>query len=355
MKKQISGNGVKVANLFAVVAKIEGKNNWWENRIKKMKASELSIFWDYKTEGFTLPIAKEKLIETIVVREKLHEAKIKVGKSTVSRAEKYLTLQTEKKKRIDNYIKMCTTLSHVRDYSHFGYGNYKYSRRTFILPGTETPYPVTATVDWSEDHDWNFYAKKYGRPKSTYSDRAVVFQTVGKLGKFEDIFRFDLTSFSGNFMEKAIAAFFKVGKVKCVKELKPVQLADYFSLNETHQINGYRLFERKIGKLGWDYAIFDTKTGNTFHSYDAKTLVSGLRAKIQAKLDVEYETITKQTGFGLGFCETGMKQFCEDNGVDFEGEYSRKDLRNIVLQKRDLNCRKYRIELRKIGIILNCK
>ena len=354
MKKQISGNGVKVANLFAVVAKIEGKI-WTSYSIDKMKSENLLMFWDYKTEGLTLPVAKEKLLATIVTRKKLHDAKIKVGKSPVFCAEKYLTLQTEKKKRIDSYMKMCTTLSHARNYSHYGYGNYKYSRRTFILPGTETPYPVTTTVDWSEDHDWNFYAKSYGRPKSTYAERAVVFQTVGKLGKVEDIFRFELTSFSGNFMEKAIAAFFKVGKVKCAKELKSVQLADYFYLNETHQINGYRLFERKIGKLVLDYAIFDTKTGNTFHSYNPETLISGLRAKIQAKLDVEYETITKHTGFGLGFCETGMKQFCEDNGVDFNGEYSRRDLRNIVLQKRELNCKKYRIELKQIGIILNCK
>jgi len=82
MKKQISGNGVKVANLFAVVAKIEGKI-WTSYSIDKMKSENLLMFWDYKTEGLTLPVAKEKLLATIVTRKKLHDAKIKVGKSPV--------------------------------------------------------------------------------------------------------------------------------------------------------------------------------------------------------------------------------------------------------------------------------
>lgn len=355
MKNSKSGNGVKVANLFEVVRIIEGKNNWNGWKIEKMKSAEMLAVWDYKKEGLALPEAKTRLLDVIALRKKLNIEKVKVGKSKYFTAGKYLLLLAEKNKNIERFLNSVSGMESVRNYLRYSYGNYKYQHRSFILPGTKMPYPVVAKISWSENHDWEYYAKSYGRPKSTYSDRAVIFQTIGKLGKVEEIFRFELASFAGNFMEKAIVAFFKVEKVKCAKELKHVQLADYFSLNETNRINGYRLFERKIGDVVWDYAILDTKTGTTYHANSQDQLVAGLRAKIQAKLDVEFETITKETGYGLGFCETGMRQFCEDNNVDFEGAYSRKELRNIAIQKREVNCKKYKSELKQIGIHLNCK
>lgn len=54
-----------------------------------------------------------------------------------------------------------------------------------------------------------------------------------------------------------------------------------------------------------------------------------------------------------GFCEFGIKQFCKDNEIDFYGSYTRRELRNIVLRKRRLNCEKYYKELKKIGVSLH--
>lgn len=351
MKTTVSGSGVKAANRFQIVSKIEGKY-WSTYRIDRMKSADLLLYWNYKAEGLTLDVAKKELIDTISIREKLASKKsIGFYEYRGGYKDKYLSKLEEKKKSIDSFLKTCEKLDPSYCAYRYSYGNYKYQHRTFLLT-TKTPYPVTLTVSWSEDHDWNYYAKSYGRPKSTYSDRMVVFKTIGKLGKVETIFTYSLTSFAGNFIEKAIAAYFKVGKVKCSNELKSIQLSDFFSLKETNAINGYRLFERHIGPLLWDYAILDTKTKETYHAFEQDKLVPGLRNKLQAKLDHEFETINKATGFALGFCETGMRNFCADNNLDFDGEYSRRYLRNIVIQKREINYRKYRSELAKICINL---
>lgn len=350
MKTKISGSGVKAANRFQIVSKIEGKKYWTKYHIERMKSPDLIHFWNYKLEGLTLDVAKLQLIKCIETRDQVAAAKPKRWHGKAKG--KYTELLSEKKKRIADFLAACEKLEPAQRAYHYNYGNYKYKQRTFILTN-KTEHPFTMSVSWCEDHDWEFYSKRYGYPKSTYSDRCVIFKTIGKLGVTTDVFTYPLESFSGNFVERAIAAFYKVGKVKVEKELKPVQLADFFALHELHKVNGYRLFERRIGEMVWDYAILDPKTHTTYHSNSQEQLIPGLRAKIEAKSEVETAVITKATGFALGFCETGMRSFCADNNIDFDGSYPRKDLRNIVVANREINLRKYRKELSKIGIKLS--
>jgi len=140
--------------------------------------------------------------------------------------------------------------------------------------------------------------------------------------------------------------------VKYPKELAPIQLDNFFTVNELKAINGFRLFQRLIGPMAWDYAILDTKTRNTYHAYNYDDLIPGLRKKINSHLSLESELINKQTGFKLGYCETGMRNFCSDNDLDFNASYTRQELRNKVIQNREINLRKYRKELAKVGIKL---
>lgn len=353
MKTKVSGSGVKAAK---VLNEICGKF-WSDYKLKDLKANELQKVWNYREEGLNLPAAKEELFKAITEKEKINEKRRGARYFPVTWTEgKYLKMQEEKRNSIRLFLKRVESMAPAQDYFRYSYGNYKYQHRTFRVDGLGlNNLPITATITWSENHDWDYYSRSYKYPKSSYSDRAVIFKSVGKLGREEEIFRFDLNSFSGNFMEKVIAEFQGIEKEKCNKELKPVQLADYFRVWETNKINGYRLFQRYIGVVLWDYAILDTKTGTTYHACKKEDLVSGLRAKLQAKIDHETEEITKDTGYRLGFCETGMRQFCSDNNVDFEGVYTRQELRNIVIANRSINCKKYRTELSKIGIILNCK
>lgn len=355
MKTQKSGNGVKVANINEVTRRLLG-SYWDEYFVKSLKASEIMPIWNYKVEGLNLEKAKNKIIQAIKERESIHSQRDKQKWVGQYCANKYSKLLKQKQRSIEYFLTKCKQLQPVQEYSNYKYGNYKYKRRTFILEGIKhNGYPVTALITWDEDHNWDYYSKSYGRPKSSYYNRCVIFKSIEKLGREKTLYTHNLINFSGDFMKTAIIAFFNPVKVKVSKELKSVQLADYFNLNELHKINGYRLFERKIDNMVWDYAIFDTKTKVTYHSFNKNYLISGLKNKSQAKINNEFEEITKETGFKLGFCESGMKQFSEDNKLDYEGVYTRKDLRNIVIQNRNLNYAKYKAELKQIGITLNCK
>lgn len=354
--KTKSGNGVKVTNYEKIVSSIckaNGyKRNWNESFIERIKSVDLLNFWDYKSEGLKLDQAKSLLINACNKRYLISKNKHKEF-HLYSKKNRFLDMQSEKRKAIETFILFCEKLESIKKAYCYRYGNYKYSHKTFILPCTNTKYPVTLTVAWDEEHDWDFYAKSYNRPKSTYDNRRIEFKTIGKFGNKEIIFTYLLDSFAGNFIEKAIAAFYKIDKIKVSKELKSLQLQDYFSLTELKAINGYRLFNRRIGNVSWDFAILDTKTGMNFHSFNLENLVPGLRNKITAKFDIENTEINKQTGYSLGFCETGMRSFCNDNNVDFEGTYTRKELRNIVTKNREQNYRKYKTELNKIGISIS--
>jgi hypothetical protein len=349
MKKKISGNGVTVANRFKVVNQICTKNWWEDSKIKKLNAVTLSQVWNYRSEGLTLDQAKSQLLGAIQQRTKKFR-RWPEGPSCPQSPNKYLNLSIKKKQNIGSFLDLYNKSEHVNQYFLYNYGTWKNSCKYFALPDVGLFYPVIAQIYWETETDWDHYAKNYGFAKNTTSNRMVVFKTIGKLGEIKTIFEYPLTSFSGNFMEKAIAAFQRIDKVKCPKALKPIQLADYFHVLETKSINGYRLFHRYIGAILWDHAILDTKTGNTYHAYTDDKLIPGLRNKISAKLEKENELISKQTGFSLGFCQTGMKQFCDDNSIDYEGEYTRSELRNIVIQKRTVNVNRYRNELKRIGI-----
>jgi hypothetical protein len=350
MKINLSGNGVTVANHLKILRTICGYY-WSETTILSLKASKLSPVWDYRAEGLNLDQAKQSLIAAIKTRVSIHHRRDALQRDSLPTPGRYLSLFNQKKKSISDFISLFDSAEHVNRYTRYSYGKYNCQCRTFQLPGTNTKYPVTVRVDWTEDTDWEYYAKSYGRPKNTYSNRQVIFKTINKLGKVVEL-SYPLTTFAGAFMEKAIASYFGITKIKCPNELKSLQLADYFTITETNAINGYRLFKRSIGTVLWDYAILDTKTGTTYHASESDQLVSGLRKKLEAKLSHETAIINRKTGYDLGFCDTGMKQFCSDNSIDLDGSYTRSELRNIVIQHRAINHQKYRWELSRVGIHL---
>lgn len=57
----------------------------------------------------------------------------------------------------------------------------------------------------------------------------------------------------------------------------------------------------------------------------------------------------------FGFCMAGIRSFCEVNGIDPKASYTLKDLRNIVVNNRNINCGVYESYLKRLGISLNCK
>lgn len=55
-----------------------------------------------------------------------------------------------------------------------------------------------------------------------------------------------------------------------------------------------------------------------------------------------------------GFCMSGIHNFMAANGIESEN-ITMKELRAVVVQNRELNCKAYRSHLAKMGITLNCQ
>lgn len=206
------------------------------------------------------------------------------------------------------------------------------------------------TVTQTENEDWEAYSKSWHNahgPKRTIESREINFYKNGAKDKtvFTD-------SFAGNYLIKAIVQFFNLKKVKVSKELKKVQLINEAEVIFIRKIQSVRIYKRTIAGALLDYcAIYKNET---YHAASIQDAVKGLIRKAKAHISEEFELIDKKVGYQLGFCESGIKSFCDDNSLDFEGEYTRKELRNVVVKNRQVNCEKYKSELSKLKIFINC-
>lgn len=207
------------------------------------------------------------------------------------------------------------------------------------------------TVTQEESEDWEAYSKSWHSahgPKRTIEGRDINFYRDGK--KESSI---PVNSFAGNYLINAIVSKLNLPKIKVQKELKKVQLIDQAEVILVRNILSTKIYKRTIAGASLDFCA--VHEGETFHAQSISKTIEGLQKKVKSEKYFEREMISKEDGFKLGFCETGMRSFCEDNNLDYEGEYSRKDLRNIAVSNRSVNCQKYAYELKKIGIVLNCK
>ena len=317
------------------------------DKIEKKYSSEFKFDFGYSWYGWEFFGASNAEQAYKVLNEMSNKQyKALIDSIEVDAAKKYNT-HLEKQNAIEKFkaetgmpVSYFGAEPNLYDFIHFSTRPFVCQMRGLYITASET-----------EGKDWDFYSKAWHRthgPKRWIESRELHIHQPGK-GKIASI---PVERWGAKNIVEALAAYFNIPKQSCPKGRKPVQLNDYFSIRLDHRINGYEIYERLFDDAHVDWCIFDTKTKYTFHSENQEDLISGLRNKLQAKLDHELGIITKATGFALGFCETGMRNFCTDNNLDFDGEYSRRDLRNIVIQRRELNHRKYRSELAKIGINL---
>jgi hypothetical protein len=200
-----------------------------------------------------------------------------------------------------------------------------------------------AKVTYHEDVDWNYYGKRYNKPKVTVSNRKVTFYKGGKEVEIE------LESFRGDFLLKAYLQAFKVKNLVQKGRSRKIQLQDCFRAKKIQSICGVEIWVRTLGRGVYDYAA--VKNDDTFHAFSKKDAIVGLKKKIRTEIKENQEIIDKSLGFALGFCEAGMMSFCEDNGLDYDSKISRKDLKDVVEKQKALNCSKYKSELKKIGVL----
>lgn len=205
-------------------------------------------------------------------------------------------------------------------------------------------------VAWDTDSDWNYYSKRYNRPKNTYSNRRVELLTFGPEsiggGKIVDVYH--VNAFRGPFLIDAIVRFCNLRPVKVAKGLRKVQLNDYFEITLLRDVCGVQIYSRSIAGQLIDYCALYHNT--TYHAATVAATVAGLKNKIREHAAHEGEIINYEAARKLGYCDTGIRNFATDNELDIDAQYTRAELRNIVLRRRELNYDKYRDELRTLGI-----
>ncbi len=338
---------------------------------KNTIAEELRPLWDYRAEGLKLPEAQSALQAEIdrqcAVRATRHNDTGDVlrhneGKYAKALAEKTRLLAEHAAKWWGLYREGYADgngykLSQVSDKTS---ASYPYRKPQFALADG-----IVGRIDFDVTDDWNYYSKKYSRPKTTVDGRGVWFiYPQAKISQADGVIKVELKRswqsldrFAGNwFLDTLVRQF---GKIRIEKKLRKVQLHECFSLRLERKIAGVEIYSRIVADTVYDMCAL---AGNeTFHAATVKEAVAGLREKRESRIQFDSEMLRaifsngKCNVAGATFCSTGVRNFCADNGIVENAEMRRDELRNIVLKNRKLNCEKYSQELRQIGISLNCK
>jgi len=305
-----------------------------------MSAAEIRSIYNYRADKLTIGQVKneiDRVREKIVIAQVTRDRSRSNGPDLLTKCvseknARYNEISRRKSFRSNNRVELDSALI-ACTYQKYGYGSYKYKDQIFKISDN-----TIAKITWGESSDWNYYAKSYGYAKNTVDNRRVEFHTYDFVKCEDDCKTIHLNNFAGNFLEKAIIEFFNVQKIHVEKELKAVQLTPHFSLKLIHNIGNIQIYQRYLGPVAWDFSV---KSGeNIYHDTKYSKLVSGLRRKIdaakQAKIDqllLDNTVLTAQTAHEkYGFCLPGMSSFAELNGLDIEGSYTIKELRNAVIQ-----------------------
>lgn len=350
------------------------------NNPKNVTAEALRPLWDYRAEGLKLPEAQTALqAEIDRQREVRATRRNNDGDALCHNEGKYAKALAEKTRLLAEHSAEWWEIYRGEEVMQ----NYIYFERNPSTPlasvdsSTSASYPycrpqfaladgIIGRVDFNVTDDWEYYSKKYGRPKTTVDNRGVQFTypqvqvTRDAGGEIKVELKREwqpLDRFAGNWFFDVLARQF--GKTRVEKNLRKVQLHECFSLRLERKIAGVEIYSRIVANTVFDVCAVAGK--ETFHAATAKKAVAGLREKRESRVRFDSETLRAEFNngkcnvAGATFCSTGVRNFCADNGIDESAEMSRADLRKIVLQNRELNCEKYSQELRQIGISLNCK
>jgi len=190
-------------------------------------------------------------------------------------------------------------------------------------------------ITWNEEADWSAYSKSYGRPKNTYSNRRVELRWWDCSAGYWAAKTFPVDRFSPGFLEKAIAALFRIREKN---EKRPhIQLSRVYRTRLMRTMGQLRIYQRTLAGYVAGYAAVLGTT--TYHASTPKRAVRGLSAKRKTSKIAKSEKINWEYGLALGFCEPSLTQFCADTGLEPTQTYSRVDIaKKITKQIKKTYC-----------------
>jgi len=189
--------------------------------------------------------------------------------------------------------------------------------------------------------------KRYGG-KKTVDSRTVQIRKWTPDGTINmDV---ELSSWAGNWAIKALVQSGLVQPIKVHKSLKAVQLNEAFDVRLIRTILGVSVYERTLLDCHYDYCAVGGDV--TYHAATVRYAIKGLHEKTTANSVAKNSPINWALCKSLGFCDTGIREFCSDFGLSEKGSYSPAQIHDLV--KSDLaKSAKYEQELRKVAEALD--
>ncbi|MGL5398138.1 MAG: hypothetical protein ACRDBQ_23170 [Shewanella sp.] len=184
------------------------------------------------------------------------------------------------------------------------------------------------TTSQDIDADRNCYSKKWHRTygaKYTVLSRSITFKR--KHGKGFVTKTLALNSWAGNYIENAMV---ELGLTPKTSVPLSVRLHKAYDAKLIKTLRGHRIYQRTLLGQAVDYVIV-APMGTTYHSDQYSNLVRGLYAKIRAsKIKMSGDMVDWKACKALGFCDTGIKEFCLTFGLDHKKSYPVRQIEQLV-------------------------
>lgn len=195
----------------------------------------------------------------------------------------------------------------------------------------------TIEVSQNIEKDDSFYSKSWHRTygaKYTVENRLIKFSRKHGRGRLNR--SVPLTSWSGRFLSNSIV---QAGLApKSPKLPLRIRLHKAFDAHYVKSIRGYKIYCRTLLGAPVDWVIV-APLGTTYHTDKYSELIRGLFTKIRAnskRLDLDSNLIDWDVCRQLGFCKTGIQEFCDLFNLNVSGQYSCADIELAVREAPEL-------------------
>jgi hypothetical protein len=112
-----------------------------------------------------------------------------------------------------------------------------------------------------------------------------------------------------------------------------VRLDKFYSAEIIRTIGHIKIYERKL--LGGHIDYCAVLNGVTFHADSIRAAVRGVHVKIKAAAKRQNSPINLKLCKELGFCDAGIKQFCNVFNIDIKGSYTPDEIEALVRSDLD--------------------
>lgn len=131
--------------------------------------------------------------------------------------------------------------------------------------------------------------------------------------------------------------------------LSHIQIDPHYRVERIRKIAGVEIWRRTLAGETIDYCAVQGK--DTYHTVTPREAVHGLSAKL-ATPGSRREIIDMDYALALGFCRTGVEQFCDDYNLDCAASYNRAEIQSLI-KAGNGRAEKYSRDLIKAGFTID--